>query len=85
MDVCMKGMSLSEVSSNAVALPYNERIELMKILVDSLRIPDRDKTPKDEEYWDRIAKKYQGCMKDLWDGIDPLEYQRSLRAEWDRE
>lgn len=74
-------MSLSEITTQAIALPYHERIELMGKLIDSLRKPKYEEPPKDEEYWRKIADKYQGCMKGTWDGVDAVEYQRSLRED----
>ena len=81
MEAGMPKMSFSELSESVAAQPYYDLVRLMEVIVNSLRMHEKDNTPKDEKYWETIAKKYQGCMEDLWDGVDPVEYQRSMRED----
>ena len=81
MEAGMPKMSFSELSENVAALPYHDLVRLMEVIVNSLRMHEKENTPKDEKYWETIAKKYQGCMEELWDGVDPVEYQRSMRED----
>ena len=81
MDTNSSKLSVLEITTQAIALSYNERVELIGKLVDSLRGQGRDNPSKDEKYWQELLSKYRGCMKGTWDGMDAVEYQRSLRED----
>ena len=81
MEAGMPQMSFSELSAKVAVLPYHELVKLMEVIVNSLQMHEKDIAPKDEKYWETIARKYQGCMEELWDGSDPVEYQRSMRED----
>ena len=85
METNTSKLSFSEIVTQAVGLPYHDRVELMGMLVDSLRNQPHETPagvpPRDREYWEGIAKKYRGCMKGTWGDVDAVEYQRSLREE----
>ena len=83
METNLSRLSFSELTANVEALPYHELVELMSVIVNRLRKHEEADQPKDEAYWRAIADKYMGCMKGTWDGVDAVEYQRSLREDRD--
>lgn len=83
METSISRLSFSELSANVEALPYHELVELMGVIVNRLRKHEEVDKPKDEAYWKEVVEKYRGCMKGTWDGMDAVEYQRSLREDRD--
>ena len=62
--------SLATITAEAVALPYEDRVELLTVLAK-----------KNEQNWSEMLDSYTGCMGGLWSKEDPLEYQRNLRED----
>jgi hypothetical protein len=54
-----------------------ERKELVKLLVDSLDVPEA--APRQQ----RRLSELRGLGKEIWEGIDAQEYVDQLRSEWD--
>jgi hypothetical protein len=69
------GMStLSEIAAAADLLPPVERAELIRLLEAGL---DQAETGRSRET--STLNKYGGTLKG---SVDPLEWQREIRAEW---
>jgi hypothetical protein len=66
-------MTLHELIEEAQNLSFEERKELLKILIDSLELP----TPK------RRVSELAGLGKEIWQGIDAQDYVNQMRDEWD--
>jgi len=70
-------MTVLEVLEQAKALSPQERKELMKLLVDTLGVPEPAATRR------RRLSELRGLGKEIWAGIDAQEYVDQLRNEWD--
>jgi len=70
-------MTVAEIMEKAKVLSWQERKELVKMLVDSL---DIDEIPDEKHSILELA----GLGKEIWEGIDPQEYVNQLRDEWDK-
>ena len=73
--------TLETLTQEAIALSYDERIELLNSLAATLY--QRDDGENSQRMQNRLEtlKKYKGCMGGLWANEDPVEYQRNLREE----
>jgi hypothetical protein len=71
-------MTIVEVLEQAKALKPSERKELVKLLIDTLDIPETI-APRQ-----RRLSELRGLGKEIWAGIDAQEYVNRLRNEWDR-
>lgn len=70
-------MTIVEILQQAKTLSVQERKELVKLLVDSLEIPEvAPRRP-------RRLSELRGLGKEIWRGIDAQEYVDQLRREWD--
>jgi len=69
-------MTLAEILQQANALSGPERKELVKLLVDSLDVPEAARQQ-------RRLSELRGLGKEIWEGIDAPEYVDQLRGEWD--
>lgn len=74
--------TLATLTKEAVALSYEERIDLLNSLAASLYKRDEsvEKSARVQNRLD-VLKKYSGCMGGLWADEDPVEYQRRLRED----
>jgi hypothetical protein len=70
-------MTIAEILHQAKTLSPQERKELVKLLVDSLDVPDA--IPRQQ----RRLSELRGLGKEIWEGIDAQEYVNRLRSEWD--
>jgi hypothetical protein len=70
-------MTIAEILQQAKALSIQERKELIKLLVDSLDVPEA--VPRQQ----RRLSELRGLGKEIWEGIDAQEYVNQLRSEWD--
>ena len=70
-------MTMAEILQQAKALSGQERKELVKLLVDSLEVPEA------APHQQRRLSELRGLGKEIWDGIDAQEYVNQLRSEWD--
>jgi hypothetical protein len=70
-------MTLTEILQQAKTLSGSERKELVKLLVDSLEVPEA--APRQQ----RRLSALRGLGKEIWEGIDAQEYVNQLRSEWD--
>ena len=70
-------MTLTEILQQAKTLSGSERKELVKLLVDSLDVPEA--VPRQQ----RRLSELRGLGKEIWEGIDAQEYVDQLRSEWD--
>jgi hypothetical protein len=68
---------MAEILQQAKTLSGQERKELVKLLVDSLDIPEA--VPRQQQ---RLSE-LRGLGKEIWAGIDAQEYVDQLRNEWD--
>ena len=73
--------ALSRVTAKAVALPYEDRVELLAVLVKSMTKPVSYVSKKEDKNWSEMLDSYTGCMEGLWANEDPVEYQRRLRED----
>jgi hypothetical protein len=64
--------TVAQILQQAKTLSAEERKELVKLIIDTL-----DTSQK------RSLKELRGLGKDIWQGIDALEYVARLRREWD--
>ena len=67
---------------NQIAVPSEVRKKLGIQAGDVLTVDIRDGEivlRKDEKGW---AERMAGLHKEIWEGIDPLEYIRAERAAW---
>ena len=70
-------MTIAEILQQAKTLSVQERKELIKLLVDSLDVPEA--IPLQQ----RRLSELRGLGKEIWEGIDAQEYVNQLRNEWD--
>jgi hypothetical protein len=70
-------MTIAEILHQVKTLSAQERKELVKLLVDSLDVPEA--VPRQR----RCLSELRGLGKEIWDGIDAQEYVNQLRSEWD--
>ena len=70
-------MTMAEILQHAKTLSGQERKELVKLLVDSLDVPEV--SPRQQ----RRLSELRGLGKEIWEGIDAQEYVDQLRNEWD--
>ena len=70
-------MTMAEILHQAKTLSLQERKELVKLLIDSLDVPDA--APRQQ----RRLSELRGLGKEIWQGIDAQEYVNRLRNEWD--
>jgi hypothetical protein len=70
-------MTIAEILHQAKTLSPQERKELVKLLVDSLDVPETG--PRQQ----RRLSELRGLGKEIWEGIDAQEYVNQLRSEWD--
>ena len=69
-------MTVAEILQQAKTLSGQERKELVKLLVDSLDVPDI--APRQHRWLSEL----RGLGKEIWEGIDAQEYANRLRSEW---
>lgn len=70
-------MTIAEILQQAKALSVQERKELVKLLIDSLDVPEA--VPREQ----RRLSELRGLGKEIWGGIDAQDYVNQLRSEWD--
>jgi hypothetical protein len=70
-------MTIAEILHQAKKLSAQERKELVKLLVDSLDVPEAVHRQQ------RRLSEMRGLGKEIWEGIDAQEYVNQLRSEWD--
>ena len=70
-------MTIAEILQQAKTLSGQERKELVKLLVDSLDVPEV--APRQQRHLSEL----RGLGKEVWEGIDAQEYVDRLRNEWD--
>jgi hypothetical protein len=70
-------MTVAEILEQAKRLNVQERKELVKLLVDSLDVPET--APRRQRHLSEL----RGLGKEIWAGIDAQEYVDQLRSEWD--
>ena len=69
-------MTMAEILHQAKTLSMQERKELVKLLIDSLDVPNA--APRQQ----RRLSELRGLGKEIWQGIDAQEYVNRLRNEW---
>jgi hypothetical protein len=69
-------MTFAEILEQAKTLSVQERKELVKLLVDSLDVPEAAARQE------RRLSELRGLGKEIWEGIDAQEYVNKLRSEW---
>ena len=69
-------MTMAEILHQTKTLSMQERKELIKLLIDSLDVPDV--APRQQ----RRLSELRGLGKEIWQGIDAQEYVNRLRNEW---
>jgi hypothetical protein len=69
-------MTMAEILHQAKTLSMQERKELVKLLIDSLDVPDA--APRQQRHLSEL----RGLGKEIWQGIDAQEYVNRLRNEW---
>jgi hypothetical protein len=69
-------MTMAEILHQTKTLSMQERKELIKLLIDSLDVPDV--APRQQ----RRISELRGLGKEIWQGIDAQEYVNRLRNEW---
>jgi hypothetical protein len=70
-------MTIAEILQQAKTLSVQERKELVKLLVDSLDVPEA--VPRQQ----RRLSELRGLGKEVWEGIAAQKYVNQLRREWD--
>jgi hypothetical protein len=70
-------MTIAEILQQAKTLNVQERKELVKLLVDSLDVPEA--VPPQQ----RRLSELRGLGKEIWEDIDAQKYVNQLRSEWD--
>jgi ribosomal protein L7/L12 len=70
-------MTIAEILQQAKTLSVQERKELVKLLVDSLDVPEA--VPQQQ----RRLSELRALGKEIREGIDAQEYINQLRSEWD--
>ena len=73
--------ALARVTAKAVALPYEDRVELLAVLAKSMAKPVSYALKKEDKNWSKMLDSYTGCMDGLWANENPVEYQRRLRED----
>ena len=69
-------MTMAEILHQAKTLSMQERKELVKLLIESLDVPDA--APRQQRHLSEL----RGLGKEIWQGIDAQEYVNRLRNEW---
>jgi hypothetical protein len=70
-------MTIAEILEQAKTLSMQERKELVRLLVDSLDVPEA--APRQQ----RRLSELRGLGKEIREGIDAQEYVNRLHSEWD--
>lgn len=70
-------MTVAEIIEQAKDLSYQERKELVKLLIDTLEVPASIPSRP------RRITELRGLGKEIWAGIDAQAYVNQLRDEWD--
>jgi hypothetical protein len=70
-------MTIAEILQQAKTLSVQERKELVKLLIDSLDVPEA--VPCQQ----RRLSELRGLGKEIWEGIEAQEYVNQLRSQWD--
>jgi hypothetical protein len=70
-------MTIAEILQQDKTLSVQERKELVKLLVDSLDVPETGLRQQ------RRLSELRGLGKEIWEGMDAQEYVIPLRIEWD--
>ena len=70
-------MTIAEILHQAKTLSVQERKELVKLLVDSLDVPEA--APRQQ----RRLSELRGMGKEIWEDSDAQDYVSRLRSEWD--
>jgi hypothetical protein len=68
-------MTLGEIMEQVRKLSQQERKELAKLLIDSLDVPEPEKS--------HSILEFAGIAAHLADDVDPQEYVNRIRGEWD--
>jgi hypothetical protein len=71
-----RAMTVAEIFEQTQSLTLQERKELMKLMIDDMDAPET----QDEEH---SILELEGLGAELWQGIDPQEFIKQLRSEWD--
>ena len=70
-------MTMAEILQQAKTLSGQERKELVKLLVDSLDVPEAALRQQ------RHLSELRGLGKAIWEDVDAQKYVEQLRNEWD--
>lgn len=68
-------MTVAEIMEQAKSLSREERKTLVKLLVDTLDMPEPEKK--------HSILEFEGIAAHLADDEDPQDYLRRIRSEWD--
>jgi hypothetical protein len=71
-------MTIADILQQAKTLSVQERKELVKLLIDSLDVPET--VPRQQ----RRLSELRGLGKEIWEGVDAQEHVNQLRSEWDK-
>jgi len=76
----MSTASVQRIYGELLSLGIAERFEVVRLTMDSLQREVADAPPVRK----RSLLELRGLGKEIWEGIDPVEYVKQERDSWER-
>ena len=76
----MSTASVQKIYGELLSLDIAERFEVVRLAMDSLRKECTDVSPNRK----RSLLELRGLGKEIWEGVDPVEYIKQERDSWER-
>ena len=76
----MSTTSVQKIYGELLSLDIAERFEVVRLAMDSLRKECTD-VPTNQK---RSLLELRGLGKEIWEGVDPVEYVKQERDSWER-
>jgi len=76
----MNTASVQKIYGELLSLGIAERFEVVRLTMDSLQKEFADTPPVRK----RSLLELRGLGKEIWEGVDPVEYVKQERDSWER-
>ena len=76
----MNTASVQKIYGELLSLGIAERFEVVRLTMDSLQKEFADAPPVRK----RSLLELRGLGKEIWEGVDPVEYVKQERDSWER-
>ena len=76
----MSTASVQKIYGELLSLGIAERLEVVRLTMDSLQKKVADVPPVRK----RSLLELRGLGKEIWEGVDPVEYVKQERDSWER-